>query len=466
MKLVSVIVATLVLMVSASVVLPIGALAQDDPAPFMDVSAEAGIDAVHHGSWDEFKDQPDFADDYQVSGQAWGDYDNDGWQDLYVTGNLAPNTLYRNNGDGTFSVSPLSKSVSLPRTTSGGAIWADYDNDGWQDLYVLAMGANVLFHNEGGEGFAEVSATAGVNDAGKGTSATWGDYDNDGYLDLYVSNWSCYPQCDPVDHARARDRLYHNNGDGLFDDVTDLLDVNRDNTGQKPDPDKTTGASFAAAFVDYDGDGDADLYIINDKLQNPIGNVLWRNDGPGCDGWCWTDASAEAGADSVVHGMGLAVGDFDNDLNVDFYFTNMVDPDVLLTSQGDGTFADDGADRGLRSIATNTVGWAPAFLDYDNDGWLDLTVNTTEFIKSNDLEGARGMLFPFPNELYHNEEGQFVNATPAEWIDDPGRAWAWPRPTTIRTARSILSAPSGIAASRSTETAAPLGPTTTGSRCA
>ena len=300
---VTVIVATAALLGSAISVLSAGALAQNDPPPFTDVSAEAGITAVHQGSWDEFKDQPDFADDYQMSGQAWGDYDNDGWQDLYVTGNLAPNTLYRNNGDGTFSVSPLSNAVSLPRTTSGGAIWADYDNDGWQDLYVLAMGANVLFHNEGGEGFTEVSATAGVNDAGKGTSATWGDYDNDGYLDLYVSNWSCYPQCDPVDHARARDRLYHNNGDGLFDDVTDLLDVNRGNTGQL-DPDKTMGASFAAAFVDYDGDGDADLYVINDKLQNPIGNVLWRNDGPGCDGWCWTDASAEAGADSVVHGMG------------------------------------------------------------------------------------------------------------------------------------------------------------------
>ena len=88
-----------------------------------------------------------------MSGQAWGDYDHAGWQDLYVTGNLAPNALYRNNGDGTFSVSPLSKAVSLPRTISGGAIWADYDNDGWQDLYVLAMGANVLFRNEGGRGF-------------------------------------------------------------------------------------------------------------------------------------------------------------------------------------------------------------------------------------------------------------------------------------------------------------------------
>ncbi len=184
----SVIVAIMVLLGISTSDLAAGPRAQEVPSPFSDVTAEAGIDAVHQGSWDEFRDQPDFADDYQMSGQAWGDYDNDGWQDLYVTGNLAPNTLYRNNGDGTFSESPLSKAVSLPRTTSGGAVWGDYDNDGWQDLYVLAMGANVLFHNDGGEGFTEVSATAGVNDAGKGTSATWGDYDNDGFLDLYVSN--------------------------------------------------------------------------------------------------------------------------------------------------------------------------------------------------------------------------------------------------------------------------------------
>ena len=378
------------------------------PEPFVDVSATAGIDAQHQGSWDEYADFQDFTDDYQMTGQAWGDYDNDGLLDLFVTGNLAPNVLYRNNGDGTFAVSPLSASVALPASITGGAVWIDYDNDGWQDLYVLAMGPNTLFHNERGQGFTDVTDAANVGDAGKGTTAAWADYDADGYLDLYVANWSCYPQCDPVDHTLAQDRLYHNNGDGTFVDVTALLDLA-----------KSRGASFTAGFLDYDNDGDQDLYVVNDKLQNPVGNVLWRNDGPGCDGWCWTDISADAAAAVELHGMGLATGDYDQDQDLDIFVSNMVDPGVLLANQGDGAFAEQAAALGLPAAATNAVGWATAFLDYDNDGWQDLLFTTTEFIKFNDLEGAWGMLFPFPNALYRNQDGAFDDSTPASWRDDP-----------------------------------------------
>ncbi len=135
---------------------------------------------------------------YLGIGQAWADYDNDGLPDLYVTGNLTASVLFHNDGDGTFSVPPAAADVRLPNTLTGGTVWADYDNDGWRDLYVLAHGANVLFHNAGRR-LQRCHRVAGVGDTGKGSTAAWGDYDRDGYLDLYVTNWSCFPECDPID---------------------------------------------------------------------------------------------------------------------------------------------------------------------------------------------------------------------------------------------------------------------------
>ena len=185
------------LLLAINLAAPLLMIAQPDQPIFRDVSAEAGISASHRAIWDD----KEAMQGYLAIGQAWGDYDRDGWLDLFVTGNLDPNRLYRNEGDGTFSVSPHSELLSLPDVPSGGATWADYDNDGWPDLYIVNKGANRLFHNDGGAGFSDVTAVAGVGDIGKGTSAAWGDYDNDGRLDLYVTNWSCYPECDPVDFS-------------------------------------------------------------------------------------------------------------------------------------------------------------------------------------------------------------------------------------------------------------------------
>ncbi|MEZ4616755.1 MAG: FG-GAP-like repeat-containing protein [Caldilineaceae bacterium] len=329
--------------------------------------------------------------------------------------------LYHNAGDGTFDVSPFADSVSLPESRSGGAVWADYNNDGWKDLYVLNQGANTLFRNDG-TGFTDVTATAGVGDSGKGSSATWGDYDGDSFLDLYVVNWSCHPECDPVDLALAEDRLYHNNGDGTFTDVSSQLIK-----------EKLQGAGFTASFGDFDDDGDPDLYVVNDALMNPIGNVYWRNDGPdttgSCSSWCWSDASAETGAGTVVEGMGLAVGDYDNDLDLDFYYSNMVNPSELLQNQGQGTFTDVAEAAGVDTINGATVGWGASFFDYDNDGWLDLFMATTEFRRSDPNQPPDGMHFGHPNLLYHNtgkndgngEAGApaFTNVTPATWYEVP-----------------------------------------------
>ncbi len=346
--------------------LPLGARAQTQQPIFRDVSAEAGITAAHRGIWDDSEARQG----YLAIGQAWGDYDRDGWLDLFVTGNLEPNVLYRNNGDGSFSISEHSEQLSLPAVPSGGATWADYDNDGWLDLYIVNFGTNRLFRNDGGRGFVDVTLRAGVGDTGKGTSAAWGDYDGDGWLDLYVTNWSCFPECDPVDFTAQQDRLYRNFGDGSFTDVSASLDYRM-----------TLGAGFAPAFFDYDGDGDSDLYIVNDKLQNAIGNVLWRNDGAGCGHWCWTNVSAESGADLRINGMGLHASDYDNDGDFDLYITDMVYQMHLLMNDGAGGFRNRARSAGsaINMGPDNGVGWGATFFDYDNDGWQDLYVAATNY---------------------------------------------------------------------------------------
>ena len=385
------------------------ALAQQAaPDLFVDVSEEAGIGALHEATWEEFSGE-NFTRGYLATGQAWGDYDNDGWVDLYLTGGLNPSALYRNDGDGTFSISEHSGDVGLPDVWTGGAVWADYDNDGFKDLYVLANGANVLFHNEAGQGFQDVTQAAGVGDTGKGTTAAWGDYDGDGYLDLYVANWSCIPECPrPADPALASDRLYHNNRDGTFTDVSGLLNAV-----------KLQGSAFSASFVDFDNDGDPDIYVINDKAEQPIGNVLWRNDGPGCDGWCWHDASSETRSKIVKHGMGLAVGDYDNDLDLDFYFSDMVEPMALLENLGN-QFRDASKTAGVGVGPGSVVGWGTAFFDFNNDGWLDLFLASTELIWAQDLQRPEGMLFPYPNPLFQNRgDGTFLDVTPTSWQQQP-----------------------------------------------
>lgn len=386
-------------------------LAQEDGEadPFVDVTEQAGITAVHQSVWD-YEDL--FG--YLGVGQAWGDYDNDGWLDLYVTGNQSKNVLYHNNQDGTFSVSPFSAQVDLPLFLTGGAVWADYDNDGWQDLYVLVKGRNILFHNDQGEGFTDVTLEAGVGDLATGQSASWGDYDNDGFLDLYVVNWTCMPNCDPIDFAQHQDRLYHNNGDGTFSDVSaDLV------------YDKLLGAGFAVSFFDYDNDGDLDIYIINDEFENPIGNVLFRNDGSGCEGHCWSDVSEESGADVVLSGMGIAVADYDNDADLDIYFSNMLNAFSLLQNQNDGTFTDEAEAAGIHFGWTSTVGWGTGFFDYDNDGWQDLYLAATGFVQRDLNVPPEGMHFSHPNYLFrNNRDGSFSDVWAEEEMPSMGFAYA------------------------------------------
>ncbi|MCA9943211.1 MAG: VCBS repeat-containing protein [Anaerolineales bacterium] len=358
------------------------------PSPttlFTNISRQAGIVQTRQGN-------------DRAIGQAWGDYDRDGWVDFYVTDTQGPNSLFRNNGDGTFSRPPQAESVSLSQAYSGGASFADYNNDGWLDLYVVNWGTNHLFRNEGGQGFVDVTAQASVGGDANSQTASWGDYDNDGWLDLYVANWSCYPRCGRPSQGDS-DRLYHNNGDGTFTDVTRLLRGD------------TYGAGFVASFTDYDNDGDQDIYLVNDEFLFPTGNKLWRNDGPGCGdlGHCFTEIASEAGADSQVMGMGLATADYDNDGDFDFYFSN-AGPMTLLQNQGDGTFNDVAQLAGVD--VPDGVAWAAAPLDYDNDGWQDLylAVMTTA-----DHQGIAA------NPLFHNNgDGTFSRVSSGSGASDVG----------------------------------------------
>ena len=392
------------LMILIGVYVPIDS--QDSAPIFVDVSDEAGIAATHDAVWDVHFD----LEGYLAIGLAWGDYDNDGLPDLYVTGNRDPNVLYRNNGDGTFSVSPFSQQASLPDVESGGVVWVDYDNDGWRDLFVVNDGANTLFRNEQGNGFADVTAQAGLGDTGRGTSSAWGDYDSDGFLDVYVTNWSCYPECDPVDFTLQQDRFYHNNGDGTFTDVTDTLIY-----------EKTLGAGFAVSFWDYDNDGDPDLYVVNDKLQNEIGNVLWRNDGAGCGSWCWTDMSVAAGLDMTIFGMGVDASDYDNDGDFDLYVTDMVYTMYLMTNNGAGVFQNDARSAGvaINYAPDNNVAWGNAFFDYNNDGWQDLFVALTAYVQELPQLYVE-LTDPRPNALFENNtDGTFTDVSAGSGIDTP-----------------------------------------------
>lgn len=311
---------------------------------YEEVASRVGVDVVHQS-----------VDPFTTQGVAWGDFDLDGRLDMVLTNHGAPNRSFRGVAGGTFDVAPWDGgTTALSSEISTGAVVVDYDNDGWPDLFVLADGPNTLLRNQGGGDFVDATQVAGLGDAGLGQTAAWGDYDGDGRLDVYIVNYE----------TKLPDRLMHNEGGGAFSEVEGAFSS-----------ETRTRLGFTASFFDYDLDGDADLYVVNDKFA---GNVLWRNDGPGCDGVCWVDVSASSGAGVEMEGMGLAIGDYDNDGDQDVFVTN-IGPMVLLqnqTAQGDPSFSEVSAEAGalVDDNDWGQYGWGAQFVDYDNDGWLDLYV--------------------------------------------------------------------------------------------
>ena len=387
-----------------------GLVVPPTPPVFSDVAAETGLVLAH--------DIGSTCTPPIGSGSVWADYDNDGDPDLFVTNRGGANHLYRNEGDTSgdglpdFTDVAIALGVDDPLGAGHGATFIDYDNDGDQDLYVTNWAGNTLYQNQlqetGSVAFIDVTATAGVADDGRAITPAWADYDGDGNLDLYLAR---HKECSTNDNNR--DTLFHSNGDGTFTDVTGQLCAD----GVAPCA-QVMGLGFAPGWFDFDNDGDLDLYLVNDNINSVYyTNVLWRNDGPdGSGGWLFTDISALSATDISLNGMGLGIGDYDNDGWLDIAFSNIGD-NWLMRNLGDGTFMDTSANAGIqRSSYSNgerSVTWGTAFLDYDNDGWLDLYY----------VSGETSLVtYPQPNAFFaNNRDGTFTDISATSGLDDPRR---------------------------------------------
>jgi hypothetical protein len=301
-----------------------------------------------------------------TAGAAWQDVDGDEDLDLYVPVHTGPAQLWLNDGLGQFVERGAERGVDNGGANGISAVFADYDNDGDEDLYVVNDGPNRLYRNDGAGWFVDVGVEAGVADAHLGASASWGDYDGDGFLDLYVTN---NIECvGGVGSLYQPDVLYHNERTGSFTEQTALLGV-----------DATMGAGFQAAWFDHDHDGDVDLYLANDYYgPDPDANHLWRNDGPGDGGaWRFTDVSSGSGTGYAMHSMGVAVGDYDRDLDLDLAVSDK-GGNLLARNEADGTFADvsaaSGVERPYQTADLVSVTWGMGFADLNLDGWEDLFV--------------------------------------------------------------------------------------------
>jgi len=294
---------------------------------------------------------------YLGIGQAVADFDRDGWPDVYLTSGQGPNTLLRNDHGGLVPAADAGV-LELPAHTSAGALFFDYDNDGWSDLLVLGQGGSYLFRNQEGAGWVDVTTASSLGTSGRGQSAAVADFNRDGWLDLYVVHW--YFGEDEDSPLRA-DQLFVNQ-QGQFEDASQWLDE-----------DALSGPGFAAVWLDYNNDGLSDLYVVNDKLY---GNILWRNDGPGCGGWCFSDVSVQTGATRPAFSMGIAAGDPDLDGDLDLYYSS-IGEQVLLenqTAQGQDAFVEISSAAG---VSPDAIGWGAMFLDADNDARPDLYLATS-----------------------------------------------------------------------------------------
>jgi len=324
-------------------------------------------------------------------GIAVFDYDNDGWMDIFLVngstledmkaGKCHPSKLFRNNHDGTFTDVTAKTGINHCGWGFGVAV-GDYDNDGNEDLYITYLEGSVLYRNNGDGTFSDVTAKAGVANLGRwGTSAAFGDYDNDGYLDLYVANYvdldldhlpefgqgpfcqyrGIAVSCGPRGLKGSRDRLYHNNGDGTFTDVSEKLNI---------DPGAYYG--LGVMWLDYDLDGCLDLYVADDSTPS----MLYHGD---CKGG-FTEVGAEAGVaysgdGREQAGMGIDSADYDNDGWPDIAKANFSDDtNNLYHNDHAGEFTDLAGRSNFGPVSIPFLGYGVKFLDLDNDGWKDIFI--------------------------------------------------------------------------------------------
>jgi hypothetical protein len=353
-----------------------------------------------------------------AGGVALFDYDNDGLLDIFFTNGAAIpslekidrtywNRLFRNNGDGTFS--DVTEKAGLQGIGySMGVAAGDYDNDGFVDLYVTGVNRNQLFHNNGDGTFTDVTAKAGttgmVPKIGKAWSvaAGWFDYNNDGLLDLFVVNYLNYSiatatlcvqqghpaYCSPVDFLGTPDILYRNNGDGTFTDVSEQSHISQ-----------YVGKGMGVAFADYDNDGFTDIFVSNDTFEN----YLLHNNGNGT----FTNVAVPAGvaynaSGDAVAGMGADFRDIDNDGKPDIFETTMfAEGFPLYRNSGDGQFQDVAGAAGLAALTGRSTAWGVGIFDFDNDGNEDLFTANSDIL-DNAMELAHRP-FPLPNQIFRNK---------------------------------------------------------------
>jgi hypothetical protein len=354
------------------------------------------------------------------AGCARLDYDGDGWLDLFLVGGGKkghnPNALFRNNRDGTFTDVTARAGVRTGPASGMGCAAGDYDGDGWVDLYVTGYGGNVLYRNQGDGTFADVTERAGVRAGGWSTSAAWGDVDGDGWLDLYVCRYlrfgSGTPRicpyrgvmmaCPPRLYAGEPGILYHNNGDGTFGDVT------RRSGAVAPD-----GKSLGCLFTDTDGDGRLDLYVANDGMPNN----LFHNEGKGRfrDVALLSGTAYNANGDAEAS-MGVDAGDYDGDGRLDLVATAFQnETDAIYHNDGAGAFSYVTAEVGLAELTRPFLSFGCGWIDYDNDGDLDLFV-VSGHVQDTIARADPACTFAQPRHLFENAGGKFrevAQASPA-----------------------------------------------------
>ena len=388
-----------------------------------DITAKTGI---------TFRHTSDPSKKYIVESMSGGvilfDYDRDGWLDIYFTnaptvemavkGEKSPGVLYHNNHDGTFTDVTAQSGLTKPCFAMGGAV-GDIDNDGWPDLYITCLGGNLLYHNKGDGTFADVTAKAGVADGRWSTGAAFGDYDGDGFVDLMVANYVDFHlndlpgfgnapnckyrgiavQCGPRGLKGAGDSLFHNNGDGTFTDVSKSAGVD--------DPNGYYG--MGVVWADFNNTGRPDIYVANDSTPK----FLYKNEGNGK----FKDIGLESGTAVSEDGseqasMGIAVGDYLHTGRPSLYVTNFSDEnDLLFRNDGDWSFTDVSYASGVALPSLPYVKWGTAFVDLDNDGWVDLiTVGGHVYPQVDTLpSGAR---YHEPKLVHYNQkDGTFCDAS-------------------------------------------------------
>ena len=408
-----------------------GGFVDKGPVIFEDITRQAGLSGWTHKMGVPEKN---FIVETNGSGVCLLDYDNDGWLDIYLVNGSTFDALdgkeetphaalFHNNHDGTFTDVSTQAGVTNGRWGYGCSV-ADYDNDGWPDIFVGNYGKNRLYHNNHDGTFTDVAEKAGVQLGNWSSGSAWGDYDGDGRVDLYVAGYVHFDRdnlpvggskavgytfcqyrgapvnCGPRGLVGEADHLFHNNGDGSFTDVTQKAGVD----------DKERYYGFTAIFADINGDGKPDLVVGNDSTPN----YLYINKGDGTfedDSYLSGFALNNDGRE--IASMGIAAGDYENNGQLDFFITDFGDDyKVLFHNDGDASFTDVSYKAGIAQTTIPFVGWGDGFIDYDNDGWLDLFMVAGHVYPQVD-QHEWGTSFAERPLLFHNDQGKRFTNVPA-----------------------------------------------------